>query len=98
MVELADLIRDLRDELGRAVAQANQQGLHFQLGPVELETTVAVSKEAKPGAKVRFWVVEAGADASVAKAATQRIKLTLQPQLPGGASAYVSGEAKPTER
>ncbi|WP_372448292.1 trypco2 family protein [Kibdelosporangium banguiense] len=29
--------------------------LKFELGSVEFELTVAVEKEAKPGAKVKFW-------------------------------------------
>jgi hypothetical protein len=52
VVELAELIADLRDELTRAVASANTDGLRFELGPVGLEVSVVVAKEAKPGAKV----------------------------------------------
>lgn len=92
MVELADLIKDLRAELNRAVAAADPAGLRFELGPVGLEVTVAVTREASPGAKVRFWVVEAGTDLSISHTATQKITLTLQPRLPGSdAPAYVSG-------
>jgi hypothetical protein len=97
VVELAELIGDLRDELTRAVAAANApDGLRFELGPVGLEVTVAVAKEAKPGAKVKFWVVEAGAEGSISKTATQKITLTLQPTVAGG-SAYVSGAAEADE-
>jgi hypothetical protein len=92
MVELADLINDLREELNRAVTSANPDGLRFALGPVELEVTVAVTKEARPGAKVKFLVVEAGVDTSMSRTATQKIVLTLQPRLAGSdAPAYVSG-------
>lgn len=97
MVELAELIGDLRDELTKAAAAANPQGLRFELGPVGLEVTVAVSKEARPGAKVRFWVVEAGVDGSVNRTGTQKITLTLQPTN-AGAAAYVSGVAEDDEK
>ena len=97
MVELAELIADLRDELTRAVAAANPDGLRFELGPVGLEVSVAVAKEAKPGAIVKFWVVEAGAEGTVSHTATQKITLTLQPAMPGGRQAYVTGDAKPNE-
>jgi Trypsin-co-occurring domain 2 len=40
---------------------------------------VAVNKEAATGAKVRFWVVEAGADGKIGAITTQKIKLTLDP-------------------
>jgi hypothetical protein len=42
-----------------------------------LELTVAVTREAGPTTKVRFWVVELGADAKLNSTNTQRIKLTL---------------------
>jgi hypothetical protein len=76
-VELAELIGQLRAELTEAMRAGDREELRFELGPVELELTLAVSKEVKPGAKVRFLVVEVGADASVASNSTQRIKLTL---------------------
>jgi len=47
---------------------------------VELSLTVTVGREAKPGAKVRFWVVEAGAEATVSREAVQEIKLVLTPR------------------
>jgi Trypsin-co-occurring domain 2 len=59
------------------------EDLRFELGPVELELTVAVSKEAAPNAKAQFWVVELAADAKVASQATQRITLTLDPRRRG---------------
>lgn len=37
------------------------EDLRFEVGPVELELTVAVSEEAGSNAKVRFWVIELGA-------------------------------------
>jgi hypothetical protein len=97
VIELAELIGDLRNELTRAVAAANPPGtLRFELGPVGLEVTVAVAKEAKADAKVRFWVIEAGAEGSLSRGATQKITLTLQPTM-AGKSAYVSGAADPDE-
>jgi Trypsin-co-occurring domain 2 len=50
------------------------------LGPVELSLTVTVGREAAPGAKIRFWVIEAGADAKVSREAVQEIKLVLSPR------------------
>ena len=94
MVELAEMIGDLREELTRAMASANAEGgLRFELGPVGVEATVVVAKEAKPGAKVRFWVVEAGVEGAVTSSTTQRITLTLKPTVQGG-TAYVAGGAE----
>jgi hypothetical protein len=108
VIELADVISELRKELERARASAKGSSLRFELGPVELEVTVALDREGTTGGKVRFWVVEAGAEGKVAAMSTQRIKLTLQPQEgqpePAGGSAapavsvYVGGTAVPGER
>ena len=96
-VELAQVISQLRQELSAAMREG--EDLRFELGPVELELTVAVSKEAGPNAKVRFWVVELGADAMVASQATQRITLTLDPRRRGVAGKpVISGSEQAGER
>jgi hypothetical protein len=98
-VELAELIGQLRAELTEAMRAGDREELRFELGPVELELTLAVSKEVKPGAKVRFLVVEVGADASVASSGTQRIKLTLDPRRAGHPGRpFVSGDEEQGER
>ena len=53
---MAQVISQLRQELSVAMREGEGEELRFELGPVELELTVAVSKEAGPNAKVRFWV------------------------------------------
>jgi hypothetical protein len=78
-VELASVIRQLRAELNEALADAEGERLRFQLGPVEMSLTVTVGREAAPGAKIRFWVIEAGADAKLSREAVQEIKLVLTP-------------------
>jgi hypothetical protein len=78
-VELASAIRQLRTELNEALVDAEGERLRFQLGPVEMSLTVTVGREAAPGAKVRFWVIEAGADARLSREAVQEIKLVLTP-------------------
>jgi Trypsin-co-occurring domain 2 len=82
-VELAELIGQLRAELTKAMRSGQDEELRFEVGPVELELTVAVQRDGAAGAKVRFWVVELGSDAKVAAASTQRIKLTLDPRRAG---------------
>jgi hypothetical protein len=98
-VELAELIGQLRAELTKAMVAGDGADLRFELGPVELELTVAVNKEANPGAKVRFWVVELGAEGSVGSQSAQRIRLTLDPRR-GEVSGrpLISGTEQPGER
>ncbi|MGH3698852.1 MAG: trypco2 family protein, partial [Pseudonocardiaceae bacterium] len=89
----------LRQELSAAMREGEGEDLRFELGTVELELTVAVSREAGPNAKVRFWVIELGADATVSSQATQRITLTLDPHRRGVAGKpIISGPAQPRER
>lgn len=98
-VELAELIGQLRAELTTAMSDGENADLRFELGPVELELSVGVEKSMAPGAKVRFWVIEAGTDAKVASSTTQRIKLTLDPRKAGQPGRpYISGKAMPNER
>src|SRR5262249_11981897 len=86
MIELSEVIRDLRAELETAIAAAPEDGLRLELGPVELEVSLGIDKTAGGGAKVRFWVVELGPEASVARSSVQRVKLTLVPRMaPGNA-------------
>jgi hypothetical protein len=112
MIELADVLSELRAELDRARLAAEGSALRFGLGPVELEVTVALSREGKAGGKVKFWVAEVNAEGKLSSTSTQRIKLTLNPILDTGAEAqpaagaptvspvsvYVGGDAMPHER
>jgi len=97
---LSEVIAQLRAELTEAMRVGEDEQLRFELGPVELELTVGVDKEAKPGAKAKFWVLELGTETRFAATSTQRIKLTLDPRhaaQPGG-RATISGDDAPHER
>lgn len=88
MIELSDMIRELRQQLTVALADGEGETVRFELGPVEVEATVAVSREAGGDAKVRLWVVDAGANGKYAHAQTQRITVTLTPKaVPADGSA-----------
>jgi hypothetical protein len=98
VIELAAVIWDLRAELEAAVAAADGAGLVFELGPVELEVSVALERSGSGGARVRFWVVEADAQGKAVRTGTQKVKLSLTPRLAGtDVSPKVSGQAVPGE-
>lgn len=105
-VELAELIATLRAELTEAMAAGKDADLKFEVGPVELELTVAVEKSGGASGKVRFWVLEMGADGKLGSTTTQRIKLTLDPRhadgarpdLPQGVKVVISGDEVADER
>ncbi|HSV64584.1 MAG TPA: trypco2 family protein [Mycobacteriales bacterium] len=109
MIELASVVQDPRAELERAIIAAEGEAPHCELGPIELEVSVALKRTGHAGAKVRFWVVESGADAAVGATSTQRIKtqriktqrikLALQPTLTGSNSPpFTSGLADAHKR
>jgi len=99
MIELGEVIGELRRELQQAMDAGKGQPLRFVLGPVELEATVVVEKSGGGGAKVRFWVIELGGDGKAGKTSTQRVKLVLQPRLSSGESTVlITGDEEPGER
>lgn len=99
MIELASVIRDLREELEQAVVAAEGEALRFELGTIELQLSVALERTGHAGAKVRFWVVESGADTTVNATSTQLVKLALRPTLQGSPNPpFVSGRAGRNEQ
>lgn len=81
MIELSDVIRELRQQLATALTDGDGEAVRFELGPVELEATLAVSREGGVDTKVRLWVVDAGANGKYAQAETQRVTVTLTPKV-----------------
>lgn len=100
MIELAELIEELRRELTAARIAAQGEDLYFEVGPVELEAAIVVERSATAGGKIRFWVVETGADGRLADSVTHRVKLTLDPRTRsgGGRAPWVGGDEAEGER
>lgn len=103
MIELADMIRELRDQLTTALTDGDGRMLRFEAGPVEVEVSLAVTREGGGDAKVRLWVVDAGASGRYGHAETQRVTLTLTPKVvsPGGSgaeTAMITGDEVDGER
>ncbi|MET9445312.1 trypco2 family protein [Streptomyces sp. NPDC006610] len=102
MIELSDMIRELRSQLAASLADGAGEAVRFEVGPVEIEATVAVGREAGANARVRLWVVDAGADGKYTHAQTQTVRVTLTPKVVEGdgppRSALVSGDEAAGER
>jgi hypothetical protein len=79
---LADTIAAVRRELSLAQAAGQGQTIQFRTGPVELEFEVTVTRTGGGQAGVQIWVLTLGVKGEKAHAATQRIKVTLQPVNP----------------
>ncbi|MFI9586493.1 trypco2 family protein [Streptomyces sp. NPDC052236] len=78
-IDLADAIQSVRDQLLDAATRATGQPMLFEVGDIQMEFTVELRKETKGGAKVKAWVVEAGADTSRATGRTHKVAFTLKP-------------------
>ena len=76
---LAETIRALRDELTAAMAEGADKDLLFELGDVQLEFQVVVSRAASTDGGVRFGVISFGAKGQLANEATHKVCLTMRP-------------------
>ena len=79
-IGLSDAIAALRAELVTAMTAGQDEKLHFELGPVELEFTVDVRKEGGADAGIRWGVVSFGARGTLGSSDGHRVKLVLQPK------------------
>ncbi|MGW7071136.1 trypco2 family protein [Streptomyces sp. NPDC054855] len=108
MIELAEMIAQLRGELAAAMAAAQDAenpedpegaALRFELGPVQLEAEFAVQRSAGADGRIRFWVVEAGASGQQAHSTTHRVTLSLEPRVRDtDQRPWVSGDRTARER
>lgn len=99
MIELAEVVRQLRNELQAAMMARPDDGLRFELGPVEIEAVVAVEKQRSGNGQIKFYVLELGGNGQLTASETQRIKLVLQPVADAdGRPPWVSGPSMPGER
>lgn len=78
-VGVAQAVASLREELAAAHAEMDRTGVYFEMGPVEIEFTVEVGRDAGADLGVRVWVVSIGGSGSVSTGSTNRMKFTLTP-------------------
>jgi hypothetical protein len=88
---LAETMEALRAELARATVDATGSDFRFPMEKVQLEFQVTVRREGKADGKVKFWVVEAGTSATLAKDEIHKITVTLgAPTNPDGTPVQIS--------
>ena len=94
MLGLAEVVQNLRRELYAAMSAADKEALQFYVGDITLELSVAVSREGGASGKVRFWVVDVGAEGKLGSSSVQKLSLKLTPQVgDGDAPLLISGDA-----
>jgi hypothetical protein len=79
-IELGDAVAVVREELLRAAAEGAGQDVRFEVGEIQMEFTVELSSGTTAGAKVRAWVVDAGAENSRTSTRTHRVAVTMTPK------------------
>jgi Trypsin-co-occurring domain 2 len=89
---LAETIKALRAELTTAMESGEHEALRFQVGSVELEVTLAITREGGVDGGVRFGVISFGAKGGLSDEATNRLSLSLQPVVAAG-----DGRSRPAE-
>ena len=102
---LVDTIQELRENLSEAIRRGKPDALKFDVGSIELELTMVVTREGGGGGKISFGILGMGAEANLSgklsDAATHRIKLALKPRMADGSDVLVSskktGAASPSD-
>ena len=79
-VPLSDAIAALRREVLAAVEHAKDQEIPFELGPIEMELNVQVSRATGRDREIKFWVVAIGDRKDRSSLTTHAIRLTLTPR------------------
>lgn len=91
-VDLADAVRVVREQLDAARVTGAGESTRFEVGGVEIEFAVEVTKDARAEGGVRLGVVSFGAAGGVSAASTHRVRLTLSPTR-DGAPLEIHGHA-----
>ncbi|ANP49781.1 hypothetical protein J2Z21_004711 [Streptomyces griseochromogenes] len=89
--ELSEVVRQLRGQLNQAMAEGKDDEIRFELGPVEMEFEVAVTKERGGDGGLKVGVLSLGAKGSRSTGTKNRMKLTLTPQNRQGGPTRISG-------
>ncbi|KAF4405532.1 MULTISPECIES: trypco2 family protein [Streptomyces] len=89
-IDLETAVRALRDQLLRAAAQAGDQQILFEVGPIEMEFLVELRRDAKLRGGVRAFVASAEGEAAAGRTRTHRVCLTLTAKDPTGGNLHIS--------
>ena len=78
-LDLAAALEGLRGELEQAWKKGTGRPLRFRVSDVRLTVQAVARKEGGGGGKIRWWLVEGGAEAKWARESTQTLELSLTP-------------------
>jgi hypothetical protein len=87
-IELAEAVEAVRDGLLAAAARGADRELRFELGPIQMEFTLEVRRDARAKGGVKAWVIDAGAEAGSAIGRTHKVSFTLTPKPAEGGGSW----------
>jgi Trypsin-co-occurring domain 2 len=80
-VGLSSALEALREELDDAWQASQGKRVRFRASAITLTVQAVARADTKGGGKLRWWVIEAGADHSTGSEVTHTLELKLKPQL-----------------
>jgi Trypsin-co-occurring domain 2 len=78
-VDLADAIRVVRRQLDESMSEGLDSSVRFELGVVQMEFEVVLTRDTSVDGGIRFGVVSLGGKGGVSQARTHRISVEMQP-------------------
>lgn len=97
-IGLTEAVAALQEELTEAARAGAGRDMRFPVEGVTLEFQVAVTVDAQAAGKVKFWVLELGAESGYGRETVQTVTLQLGPPVGrDGESVLVSSRPR-TER
>lgn len=78
-VELVSAVKALRAQITEAAASDPDSDIHFQVGPIQLEFTVSLTRDRTAKGGIKACVVTADAERKRSTAHTHRVTLNLTP-------------------
>ena len=79
-IDLSTAVRAVREQLMQAAAEGTGEAVRFEVGPIQMDFTVELRREAGVRGGVRAWVLSADAEAKAARGTTHRVSFTLTPK------------------
>ncbi|MES9855532.1 MAG: trypco2 family protein [Sedimenticola sp.] len=83
-IGLNEMVVALRKDLLTAQEEGAGQDLRFKVDEIDIEVDIVTTKEASPGASVKFWVYNAELKTKFSEVRTHRLCLKLTPKTSNG--------------
>lgn len=78
-LELTLVVEAVRAQLADAMAMSAGQRVQFELGDIELDFSITVTRETRADGGIRIWVASASASHGQSTASTNRMRMVLKP-------------------